>query len=66
VAEADPPAKNLDALQQWVDVKMTEEDMAYNLRSFSALNNLHMGIGSMLLYMPKESQVDTSDDWVAE
>jgi len=40
--------------------------MAYNLRSVSALSNLHMGIGSMLLYLPKESKVDMSNDWVAE
>lgn len=41
--------------------------MSYNLRSVSALSNSHMGTTSMLLYMPKESNLPKDkDDWVGE
>jgi len=65
MVDADEQAKSADALRDWIDTVISEHDMKYSLRSLSALANMHMQTGSMLLYMPKQSQVDTTDDWIA-
>jgi len=66
VAESDYEVMNQNALQSWLDVRLTEEDMKWNLRSVSALAQMHDQTGSMLLYLPKDEDVDTSNDWVAK